>query len=99
MKHIKGQTEDEVWKWIDSDLKDSVLEYHAVIEQGNLQVKLDFDIDPGGGFESGYSYTSFTALVPVTNSLRMAIHRQEVMDELGKFLGMEDVVIGYPEFD
>ncbi len=30
---------------------------------------------------------------------RFAIHHEGFIDEVGKFFGMQDLVIGYPEFD
>jgi hypothetical protein len=98
---IKGTTENEIWQQIAAQLAQTPdpLEYSAVIEQQGHRIILDIDIDLGGGFESGYETTSFTAPLPVDHGFRFAIHEQDFTDGIGKFFGMQDILIGYPEFD
>ena len=93
---IKGSGEDEIWQQInDQFLQNSdPLEYTAIIEQENRKVILDIDIDLGGGFESGYETTSLTAPLHHTTDFKFAIHEEHFTDEIGKFFGMQDVVIG-----
>ncbi|MCW3109070.1 MAG: hypothetical protein JWQ09_3576, partial [Segetibacter sp.] len=55
--------------------------------------------DLGGGFESGYETTTLTAPLHALTDFRFAIHEEHFTDEIGKFFGMQDVVIGYEEFD
>lgn len=99
-KIITGNDEQEVWTQVTADLAgEEVLYYNVVIRQGNRDVILNIDIDPGGGFESGYETTSFTAELKGSTDFRFAIHKQGFLDEIGKFLGMQDVIIGYPELD
>ena len=57
------------------------------------------DIDPGGGFETGSAVTFLMAPVALAQDFRLTLHHQGLIDTAGKFFGMEDVVIGYPEFD
>lgn len=98
---IKGSSQDEIWQQIEKQFvaDPEPLEYTAVIEQGGHQVVLDIDIDLGGGFESGYETTSFTAPLHTSNAFRFAIHEEHFTDEIGKFFGMQDVVLGYDQFD
>lgn len=97
-KVFTGATEDEIWQQISTDLTEDTLEYHALIEQGNQKIILNIDIDLGGGFEGGYATTGFSS--PLTNpGFRFAIHEEHFTDEIGKFFGMQDVKIGYPDFD
>jgi hypothetical protein len=97
---VYGQTEEEVWDALKKDLQsdDSLLDYHALIEQGDRDITLDIDIDPGGGFDNGDAYTAFRSSI-LKSDFRLAVHHENFVDEIGKFLGMQDVVIGYPEFD
>ncbi|EHQ30313.1 hypothetical protein [Mucilaginibacter paludis] len=93
-----GTTEDEIWQQIATDINDDTLEYRAMIEQDDKHVMLDIDIDLGGGFEGGYATTSYSA--PVANhNFKFAVHEEHFTDEIGKFFGMQDVEIGYPELD
>ncbi|MEO6521276.1 MAG: hypothetical protein ABIN91_06360 [Mucilaginibacter sp.] len=97
-KTYTGATEEQIWKQIAADINDDILEYHAIIQQGQAQVYLDIDIDLGGGFEGGYATTTYRAPLNSTN-FQFAIHEEHFTDEIGKFFNMQDVTIGYPELD
>lgn len=98
---IKGSSEDEIWQQINEQFGQNPdpLEYTTIIEHGKYRILLDIDIDLGGGFESGYESTAFTAQLESATAFRFAIHKEHFTDEIGKFFGMQDVVIGYEEFD
>lgn len=100
-QNITGRTEEEVWEQINAQflLNPDPLDYTAVIEQENRKIVLDIDIDLGGGFESGYENTILSADLHTSPAFRFAIHHQNFTDEIGKFFGMEDVQIGFSEFD
>ncbi|MCC9136796.1 hypothetical protein ACFSKU_10170 [Pontibacter silvestris] len=101
IKQIKGETEAELWQKFAADLsaKDNVLKYSALLLQPGQETFFDIDIDLGGGFESGISTTRFRTALPATTALRFNIHEQDLLNEIGKVLGMEDIKLGYPEFD
>lgn len=100
-RHITGHNEDQVWAQLERDLTQTpdLLQYRAVIEQQNKTVLLDIDIDLGGGFEGGFATTILSARFPNPDGFRFALHEEDFFDDLGKFFGMQDVEIGYPEFD
>lgn len=99
-KTIAGNNEAEIWQQVNADLaNDNLLEYNVVLKQEGRTVVLDIDIDPGGGFESGYEVTRLTSKIQPQNNFRFALHHEGFIDKMGKLLGMEDVVIGYPELD
>ena len=99
-KQIAGSTTDDIWRQVSVDLSGKdILEYNVMLVQDGRQVELMIDIDLGGGFEGGYAITSFTAPVKPVQDYRFALHHQGLIDAAGKFFGMEDVEIGYPEFD
>ncbi len=100
IKTITGTNETEIWSHIQKDLTlQDVFEYNVIIEQQDRQIELNIDIDLGGGFEGGYEITSFRTLLTVPNDFRFAIHKEGFLDEIGKFFGMQDVELGYEEFD
>lgn len=98
---ISGRTEEEVWREINAQFLSNPdpLEYTAIIVQENRKIVLDIDIDLGGGFESGYETTALTAELHTAPAFRFSIHDQQFTDEIGKLFGMEDVQIGFSEFD
>lgn len=111
-KIIKGNTDSEIWEQVRKDL-DTIsypFVYWINIQLNEHSVFLNIETDPGGGFESGFQSTTLTAPVPVqfttlstrineSKNFRFALHNEDFIDKLGKFFGMEDVKIGYPEFD
>lgn len=99
-KYITGNTTDDLWQQVSADLSGkNIYEYYALLVQDERKVELVIDIDMGGGFESGSAITSFTAPVALVHDFRFALHHQGLIDSAGKFFGMEDVVIGYKDFD
>ncbi len=105
-------TNSETWAEVTDFLKGVSLpfQYSKTFNHNDKNVSLTIDIDAGGGFESGYEFTSLTAPVPVQftsissplatgSSLVFAVHDSKVMDRIGKVFGAEDVEIGYAEFD
>jgi hypothetical protein len=98
---ISGSSLDEVWKQVDADFSQyqELYEYSAIIEQQGRSITLDIDIDLGGGFEGGYALTRFMSPLKSFDDFRFSLHREDLLDDIGKFFGMEDIQIGYPEFD
>jgi hypothetical protein len=98
---FSAETEAELWAQVAADLDrlDSPLEYQAQLQQGPYQAGLDIDVDPGGGFEGGYTITTLHVRVPGHPALRFALYEQTWVQQLGKLLGQEDVILGYPELD
>lgn len=98
---ISGTTEEEIWQQINVQFRTNPnpLDYTVIIEQNKRKVVLEIDIDLGGGFESGYENTTLTAELNPPPDFRFAIHDKNFIDEIGKFFGMEDVEIGFTEFD
>ncbi len=98
---ISGPDEESIWQQVNADLlnEPDLLQYHVVLRQGDRRVLLDIDIDLGGGFEGGYASTTFSSYLYSRDNFRFAIHNEGFIDEIGKFFGMQDVVLGFDEFD
>jgi len=104
MSNTKTFSADDLtalWTNVQADIvaTSDFLRYDATLELPNSKTFLSVDIDLGGGFQGGISTTSFKAHLSTAPSFKFAIHDETFMDEIGKFFGMQDVVIGYPEFD
>lgn len=100
-RHFYGQDEDEIWQQIEAELArmPDLLSYHAIIQQQEKTLALKIDIDPGGGFESGFATTTFSAPIIHHDGFQFALHREHFIDEIGKFFGMQDIEIGASDFD
>ncbi len=97
---IKGATEEEIWQQLKEVFeKEEIQHYSAIIEQEGQRTILDIDIDLGGGFESGYATTILMTPVPIASNFRFMLRRQNILQEVGKLLGMQDVTVGDREFD
>jgi hypothetical protein len=99
-KIISGDTEEKLWQQVAADLKQApeLLQYDVLLDQQGKQAVLSIDIDPGGGFESGYATTQF--LVPVSNTeFELTLRQQGLLQEAGKLFGLQDIIIGIPEID
>ena len=100
LKVIKGETPEAMWQQVRKDFEgEDLLGYHVLLDNGNTVVELDVDIDLGGGFEGGYEITRFISRLPGTNDFKFALHKEDFLDEIGKFFGMQDIKLGYDDFD
>lgn len=99
-KIISAATEEELWQKVIADFKidPDPLEYHTVLEQKDRRVILDVCNNHAVGFEA-VAFTSFSAYLYGRDNFRFAIHSQSFTDELGKFFGMQDLTLGYRNFD
>jgi hypothetical protein len=98
---INAQSEDEIWKIIADQLtnKKDDLDYTAQFSTDAHCVTLDIDIHPDRGEDNDKPLTSFSAELPNETSFRFNIEKQGLKHEIGKLFGMQDVIVGYPEFD
>ncbi|MEO8109688.1 MAG: hypothetical protein ABI594_06650 [Ginsengibacter sp.] len=98
-KIINGNNPREIWNQIGEDLKANEFDYTAVINYQDSKIIFNIEIDPGGGFEGGYQTTMLRSELQHAGDFKFAIHHQGLLDEIGKFFGMQDIETGYPEFD
>ena len=100
-KIFTGTNASATWQQLKNDFKNEteLLDYKALLQTGSRKIALNIDVDPGGGFESGYSSTTFSAPLSAPQDLHLSLHKEGLLDEAGKWLGMQDVEIGFPEFD
>jgi hypothetical protein len=101
IKTFTANNEDELWQQVAHDMArhQDLLQYSAQLNLDNQPVYFDIDIDLGGGFEGGFSSTSFLAPVPGNTSLRFHLHEQDWVNELGTVFGLEDIKLGDSEVD
>ncbi|WP_192822025.1 hypothetical protein [Rufibacter sp. LB8] len=101
LRKFNCTSEEELWQQVALDIArdKNLTSYSAQLNLNDTEVFLDIDIDLGGGFESGFSTTTFMAPLLSPSTFQFVLHEQDWMSEIGKFFGMDDVTLGYPELD
>ncbi len=99
-KNITGDAQ-EIWQQINTDFisGNDLHNYHVSIQHEDRNIDLDMVSSPGGSEEGGYDVTTLSAALPAHTNFSFAIHPEDFLNKIGKLFGMEDVVLGYPEFD
>ena len=98
-----GPSKDEVWRQLSQEIgaefveggfwKGSKVQAHV----GPWTVTLDTYTESSG--ESHVTYTRMRAPYINPEGFRFTIYRKNLFSDLGKFLGMQDIEVGAPEFD
>ncbi|WP_256010480.1 hypothetical protein [Desertivirga xinjiangensis] len=90
---ITGEDESVLWKKVTEHYStvSNPREYHIALDQQGRRILLDIIEEPEGTIFSAYLYGR--------SDFRFAIYPQGFIDEIGKFFGMEDVVLGFKDFD
>lgn len=98
---LTATTPQQLWQQIEAELqqRDDLLSYQRQLNLNGTLISLDIDIDLGGGFESGIETTRIKSTLPTAEGYSFDMHHQGLLEEIGKFFGMQDVEVGDPEFD
>jgi hypothetical protein len=99
-KVISASNETLLWEKLTADFiaDPDPVEYHAVLEQDERRVLLDIFNNHAVGFEA-VAYTSFNSYLYSRSNFRFSIHHQGFTDEIAKLFGMQDIVLGFKDFD
>ncbi|MBC8054628.1 MAG: hypothetical protein H7Y13_16335 [Sphingobacteriaceae bacterium] len=99
-KIISATDEDQLWEKVIADFKadPDPLEYHAVLEQNDRRIILDIFNNHAVGFEA-VAYVTFSAYLYGRDNFRFSIYNEGFTEEIGKFFGMQDFLLGYRNFD
>lgn len=96
-KSLFGPCQDEVWSALRAQIGAQKLQAQA----GDWPVTLDeyMVMTMAGKVHHAIPYTRLRAPFPNSGGFRFTIHRASIFSSLGKLLGMQDIEVGYPEFD
>ncbi len=101
-KRFAGTSPEDAWQNFTTEVtwQESPANYRAVIHTGTHDVELETVSSPSGGEEGwGFGRTTLRAELPAQTAFRFEIVPEDVFNRIGKLFGMQDVVLGYPEFD
>ena len=98
-----GPSKDEVWRQLSQEIGAEFVEggfwngSKVQAHVGPWTVTLDTYTESSG--ESHVTYTRMRAPYINPEGFRFTIYRKNLFSDLGKFLGMQDIEVGDPEFD
>jgi hypothetical protein len=103
LRQLFGPSQEEIWRQLCSEIgaqyveggfwKGSKVQAH----HGQWTVTLDTYMDTSN--DTTTTYTRLRAPYVNKDGFRFTIYRKSIFSGLGKLLGMQDVEIGYPDFD
>jgi hypothetical protein len=108
LRDIFGPSQEEIWQQLAQELSGRFVDGgfwrgdKVQVRVKEWMVTLDTYTKSHHPIPHGNVYTTYTRLrAPYVNKdgFRFTIYRRSVFSNLGKFFGMQDIVIGYPDFD
>ena len=107
LRQLFGPSKEEVWRQLCGEIRADYVEGgfwkgdKVQAHHGQWTITLDtYTESHSNGTTSHYTtYTRIRAPYVNKDGFRFTIYRKGFFSELGKLLGMEDVEVGYPEFD
>lgn len=96
------QSEEETWQLFCKEVQGEILTGMRS-QDIKVRAKIDkwigtFDIYSTTGLH-GNTLTRVRVPFISKTGLRFTIYQEDIFSEIGKFFGMQDIVVGYPEFD
>ena len=109
-KSFFGPNRDEIWSALTAQIGGEIIEgglcrgAKLQVQSGEWTVTLDeyTQVVMVGGktpIPMSISHTRMRAPFPNPSAFRFSIHRASIFSYVGKLLGMQDIEVGYPEFD
>jgi len=103
LRNIFGPSRDEMWRKLSGEVKGSFTEGGLLgtsrvdVQAGQWTISLDtYTVSTG---KSHMVYSRMRAPYTNKDGFRFKVHRKTVFSNIGKLFGMQDVTVGYPEFD
>lgn len=100
VRKLFGPSKDEIWKKLCEEVGGIFIERglfkgsKVEIQHGEWTITLDtYSLGEGG------TYTRIRAPYVNRGGFRFTIYRKSIFSGIGKMLGMQDVKVGYPQFD
>jgi len=103
LRKLFGPSKDEIWQQFCAQTGGSIVDggfwkgSKVEARHGEWTVTLDtYTVSTG---KSSITFTRMRAPYVNPDGFRFTIYRKGVFSNIGKWLGMQDVTVGYPEFD
>ena len=101
IKHFVAENLDGFVEQVSRDFASgmSLHDYHVTCQLSAHLVKLNISSSPGGAEEGGYESTSINAALLTGSGFNFVLYPEDFLITIGKLFGLQDIVLGYPEFD
>lgn len=103
LRQIFGPSREEIWRQLCQEIGAQYVEGgfwkggNVQVQHGQWTITLDTYTESSG--DTSTTYTRIRAPFVNKDGFRFTIYRKSIFSGLGKMLGMQDVEVGYPEFD
>lgn len=103
LRQLFGPSREEIWRHFCQEIGAQYVEGgfwkggKVQVRHGQWTITLDTFTESSG--ENSATYTRIRAPYVNKDGFRFTIYRKSIFSGMGKLLGMQDVEVGYPEFD
>lgn len=102
-RRLFGPHQDEIWKQLSSELGATFVEGSfwkgSKVQAQAKEWVITLDTYTVHANNANITYTRIRAPYVNKDGFRFTIYRKSIFSEIGKLFGMQDVEVGYPEFD
>lgn len=98
LNNIFRSSNQELWSLIEKDLSRNASDYNVTVIEDHKGIDINIDIDPESGPKSRFASTKFYAFIKVLPGFKFGVHHRGFSDRIGKFLGMQNIALNYPDF-
>lgn len=103
LRELFGPSQEEIWRQLSNELKGDFIEggfwkgSKVQVSHGQWTITLDtYYVSTG---KSAIPYTRLRAPFVNPDNFRFTVYRENLFSAIAKWLGMQDIEVGYPEFD
>lgn len=103
LRSLFGPSQDEIWAKLSEELRGEFTKVgfwgggKVEVTVGEWVLTLDtYTVSTG---KSSVTYTRMRAPYVNADGFRFKVYREGLFSRVGKFFGMQDVLVGFPEFD
>lgn len=103
LRSLFGPSKDEIWRILSHEIEGQFLEggflKGSKVEARHGEWTLTLDTYTVSSGKHSTTYTRLRAPFVNKDGFRFHVYRESVFSGMGRALGMQDVEVGYPEFD
>jgi hypothetical protein len=103
LRKLLGPSREQMWRQLCGQINGRYIEggfwKSDKVEAAHRQWTITLDTYTVSSGESSTTYTRMRALYVNPDGFRFTIHRKNIFSDIGQWLGMQDVEVGFEDFD